>query len=137
MKVINKKLGNKFEKELSEILYDDGYWVHLLNQNKNGQPADIIAVKGGISYLIDAKVCSNDVFRFSRIEENQRYAMDAWIEAGNTSPYFAVKMSSGVYMVSYAAIKEFEEKGKKQFTEKEARCFFKLNDWVRFTTSCL
>ena len=137
MKVINKKLGNDFEKELSEILYDAGYWVHLLNQNKNGQPADVIAVKDTTAYLIDAKVCSNDVFRFSRIEENQRYAMDAWISAGNTSPYFAVKMSSDVYMVSYAAIKEFEEKGKKQFTEKEARCFFKLNDWVRFTTSCL
>ena len=33
--MINKKLGNDFEKELSEILYDAGYWVHLLNQNKN------------------------------------------------------------------------------------------------------
>ena len=133
----NKKLGNDFEQELCEILADAGYWTHNFANRKNGQPADIIAVKGCMSYLIDAKVCSNDVFRFSRIEENQRYAMDAWIAAGNTSPYFAVKMSSGVYMVSYAAIKEFEEKGKKQFTEKEARCFFKLNDWVRFTTSCL
>ena len=94
--MINKKLGNDFEKELSEILYDAGYWVHLLNQNKNGQPADIIAVRSGGAYLIDAKVCTYEVFPFRRIEENQQLAMDMWIECGNIEPYFALKARNEV-----------------------------------------
>ena len=114
MKVINKKLGNDFEKELSEILYDAGYWVHLLNQNKNGQPADIIAVKNIKSYLIDAKVCSYEVFPFRRIEDNQRLAMDMWQECGNTTPYFALKCRNEIYMVDWNTIKDLIKKGKKQ-----------------------
>lgn len=114
MKVINKKLGNDFEKELSEILYDAGYWVHLLNQNKNGQPADIIAVKGGGAYLIDAKVCSFEVFPFRRIEENQELSMNLWVECGNITPYFALKARNEIYMVSWQTIKDLRSKGKKQ-----------------------
>ena len=112
--MINKKLGNKFEKELSEILYDAGYWVHLLNQNKNGQPADIIAVKNIKSYLIDAKVCSYEIFPFRRIEDNQRLAMDMWQECGNTTPYFALKCRNEIYMVDWNTIKDLIKKGKKQ-----------------------
>ena len=114
MKVINKKLGNDFEKELCEILADAGYWVHLLNQNKNGQPADIIAVKNGKAYLIDAKVCSYEVFPFKRIEENQQLAMDMWIECGNVTPYFALKARNEIYMISWQTIKCLRAKGKKQ-----------------------
>ena len=110
----NKYLGNKFEKELSEILYDAGYWVHLLNQNKNGQPADIIAVENGKAYLIDAKVCMYEVFPFRRIEENQHLSMDMWIECGNITPYFALKARNEIYMVSYVTIKNLIRKGKKQ-----------------------
>ena len=112
--MINKKLGNDFEKELSEILYDAGYWVHLLNQNKNGQPADIIAVKNGKAYLIDAKVCMYEVFPFRRIEENQHLSMDMWIECGNIDPYFALKARNEIYMVSYVTIKNLIRNGKKQ-----------------------
>ena len=112
--MINKKLGNDFEHELSEILYDAGYWVHLLNQNKNGQPADIIAVKNGGAYLIDAKVCSYEVFPFRRIEDNQQLAMDMWIDCGNIEPYFALKCRNEVYMVGYTTIKDLMRNGKKQ-----------------------
>ena len=131
MKVINKKLGNDFEKELSEILYDAGYWVHLLNQNKNGQPADIIAVKNGGAYLIDAKVCTLGVFTFSRIEENQRYAMDTWIISGNIDPYFAVKCKDEIYMVSYVAIKDLERRGKKQLNKEDMEKYgTRLATWL-------
>ena len=60
--MINKKLGNDFEQELCEILADAGYWVHNFANRKNGQPADIIAVRSGGAYLIDAKVCTYEVF---------------------------------------------------------------------------
>ena len=48
--MINKKLGNDFEQELCQILADAGYWVHNFANRKNGQPADIIAVKNGKAY---------------------------------------------------------------------------------------
>ena len=132
MKVINKKLGNKFEKELSEILYDAGYWVHLLNQNKNGQPADIIAVKNRMAFLIDAKVCSYEVFPFKRIEENQHLAMDMWIECGNIEPYFALKCRNEIYMVGYRTIKDLQKKGKKQLNLEDMNKYgTRLATWLR------
>lgn len=112
--MINKKLGNDFEQELCEILADAGYWVHNFANRKNGQPADIIAVRGGGAYLIDAKVCSFEVFPFRRIEDNQQLAMDMWIERGNIEPYFALKCRNEVYMVGYSTIKDLMCKGKKQ-----------------------
>lgn len=114
MKVINKKLGNDFEQELCEILADAGYWVHNFANRKNGQPADIIAVKNCKAYLIDAKVCSYEVFPFRRIEENQQLAMDMWIECGNITPYFALKARNEIYMISWQTIKCLRAKGKKQ-----------------------
>lgn len=132
MKVINKKLGNDFEKELSEILYDAGYWVHLLNQNKNGQPADIIAVKDTTAYLIDAKVCMREVFPFRRIEDNQHLAMNMWIECRNITPFFALKARNEVYIVPYTTIKELIERGKKQLNLEEMNKYgTRLATWLR------
>ena len=130
--MINKKLGNKFEKELSEILYNAGYWVHLLNQNKNGQPADIIAVKNKKAYLIDAKVCSFEKFAFKRVEENQRLSMQMFIECGNTTPYFALKARNEIYMLSYKTIRDLISQGKKQLNFEEINKYSTiLSTWLR------
>ena len=130
--MINKKLGNDFEHELSEILYDAGYWVHLLNQNKNGQPADIIAVKNRMAFLIDAKVCSYEVFPFRRIEDNQQLAMDMWIDCGNIEPYFALKCRNEVYMVGYTTIKDLMRNGKKQLNLDDMNKYgTRLATWLR------
>lgn len=132
MKVINKKLGNDFEQELCEILYDAGYWVHLLNQNKNGQPADIIAVKNTTAYLMDAKVCTYEVFPFRRIEDNQQLAMDMWIECNNIEPYFALKVRNEVYMVGYPTIKGLMRKGKKQLNLEDINKYgTRIATWLR------
>lgn len=137
--MINKKLGNKFEKELSEILYDAGYWVHLLNQNKNGQPADIIAVQGRIAWLIDAKECTGDVFALSRIEFNQSASMELWQECGNTSPYFALKTSKNeIYMLSYDILRDLAKDGKKQLNDVEMRYYgTDIDTWFRVIKSSI
>ena len=128
----NKYLGNKFEKELSEILYDAGYWVHLLNQNKNGQPADIIAVKSGGAYLIDAKVCTYEVFPFRRIEDNQELSMNLWLECGNLMPYFALKARNEIYMISWQTIKDLRAKGKKQLNFEDMNKYgTRIATWLR------
>ena len=130
MKVINKKLGNNFEKELSEILYNAGYWVHLLNQN--GQPADIIAVKNKKAYLIDAKVCSLEKFAFKRVEENQQLSMQMFIDCGNTTPYFALKARNEIYMLSYKTIRDLIKQGKKQLDFAEINKYStRLSTWLR------
>ena len=132
MKVINKELGNDFEQELCEILADAGYWVHNFANRKNGQPADIIAVKSGGAYLIDAKVCTYEVFPFRRIEDNQQLAMDMWLECGNIEPYFALNVRSEVYMVGYSTIKELMRKGKKQLNFEDINKYgTRLATWLR------
>ena len=90
--VSNKKLGNSFEEEFAELLYEHGFWVHLLQQNAAGQPADIIATKNKTPLLIDCKECTNNRFPLSRIEDNQHSAMDLWRDRGNGEPWFALKV---------------------------------------------
>ena len=127
----NKKLGNDFEQELCEILADHGFWAHNFANRKNGQPADIIAVKNGKAYLIDAKVCMYEVFPFRRIEENQHLSMDMWIECGNTTPYFALKARNEIYMVSYVTIKDLMRKGKKQLNLEDMNKYgTRLATWL-------
>lgn len=105
----NKKLGNDFEQELCEKLSEYGFWVHSLAMNKAGQPADIIAVRNGNAYLIDAKVCSSRGFALSRVEENQELAMELWKESGNGQGWFALKVPTGeIYMIPHIYIQAFK-----------------------------
>ena len=41
----NKSNGTAFEREFAEMLSERGFWVHLLKNNSNGQPFDVIATK--------------------------------------------------------------------------------------------
>ena len=128
----NKKLGNDFEQELCEILSDAGYWVHNFANRKTGQPADIIAVKKCVAYLIDAKECTNDIFKLSRVEENQKNAMDLWLDCGNTMPYFALNTSKGVYMAPWGNIKFLIKKGTNQIDMDHInKHCTRLDTWLR------
>ena len=111
----NKQAGNKFEREFCEQLASDGFWAHFMGGNKNGQPADIIAVRNERAYLIDAKDCENDRFVFSRIEDNQDSAMRLWELCGNNQGLFALRTSEGVYMLPYGRLQTFEALGYKSF----------------------
>ena len=82
----------------------DPYWVHNLAQNAAGQPADVIAVKNGVPYLIDCKVCSGKSFSLSRIEENQRMAMTLWRNCLNGEGWFAVKFGENIYMITLSRL---------------------------------
>lgn len=103
----NKQLGNEFEAELCQILYSRGFWVHNLAQNQAGQPADILAIRNKQAYLIDCKVCSGKGFPLSRVEENQKLAMELWKECGNGQGWFALKMGEQVYMIPHIVVMMF------------------------------
>ena len=101
----NKKIGNDFESDFCEILFNEGFWTHNLAQNASGQPADVIAARNGKTYLIDCKVCSNQGFALSRIEENQDLSMELWKDTGNGDGWFALKVEEEIVMIPHFSIK--------------------------------
>lgn len=104
----NKTIGNSFEQELCEKLSAYGFWCHDLAMNKAGQPADIIAARNKIAYLIDAKVCSSRGFALSRMEENQELSMELWGGCGNGQGWFAIKLpTEEIYMLPYICIQGY------------------------------
>ena len=107
----NKQAGNNFEREFCEQLARDKFWAHFIGGSKNGQPADIIAVRNEHAYLIDAKDCQNDRFVLSRIENNQDMAMRYWEMCGNNQGIFALNTSKGVYMLRYGVVQVLEIAG--------------------------
>ena len=110
----NEKLGAMWERQLAEKLYRDGFWTHVFKGNRNGQPSDIIAVKNGHAYLIDAKVCSVKGFPLSRVESNQYTAMTLWRQRGNHEPMFAILTPGGhAWMVSLGCIETCLDRGRK------------------------
>lgn len=127
----NKKLGNAFERELAEKLYEYGFWVHLLNANQAGQPADIIAVKNKTAYLIDAKVCTNGTFPLSRVEENQDMAMTLWKNCGNDEGWFAFKVADEVYMMPHYTVMYCKEAQSSLSAKDVATLGKPLREWVK------
>ena len=129
--MINKKLGNDFEQELCQILSDAGYWVHNFASKNTGQPADIIAVKNGKAYLIDAKECTREIFPLKRMEYNQELSMGLWIECGNIDPYFALKARNEIYMVDYTTVIDLIRNGKKQLNLEDMNKYgTRLATWL-------
>lgn len=110
MIIPNRKIGNTFETDLCELLYEHGYWAHNLAQNSSGQPADVIAVKNGKAYLIDCKVCRTNRFSMARMEENQDLSMEYWKLCGNGEGWFAVLIDSQVYMIKHSIARCFKNR---------------------------
>ena len=128
----NRTTGGKFEQELSHILAEHGFWVHVMQQNKAGQPADIIAVKGKFHTLIDCKVCDGGFFSFDRIEDNQRSAMKLFFRKGGELSYFALKLPDGsIRMVSLERCETLKGRGKKRISETDmATETWNIDDWL-------
>ena len=131
-KTDNRSVGNRFEQELSHELADRGFWVHVMQQNKAGQPADIIAVKGKYHTLIDCKVCDNGFFAFERIEDNQRLAMKTFFRKCGELCYFALKLpDNSIWLISLERCDTLKNRGKKRLTEEDIRTgTWSLQAWL-------
>ena len=133
-KTDNRTVGGKFEQELSDKLAEAGYWSHVMQQNKAGQPADIIAVKGKFHTLIDCKVISDhNGFTFDRIEENQKHAMRMFNRKCCELCYFALKLpDESVWLVNIERLETFKGRGKKRLTERDIRTqTWSLSEWLK------
>lgn len=131
-KTDNRTTGGRFEQELSHILADNGFWVHVMQQNKAGQPADIIAVRGRFHTLIDCKVCDNGFFAFERIEDNQRSAMKRFFNRAGELSYFALKLPDGsVRMVSLERCETLKNRGKRRISAEDMQKeTWNLDSWL-------
>ncbi len=130
---VNRKVGNGFEKELCRDLSECGFWVHLMTQNSQGQPFDVIAARNGVSYPIDCKDCAKDIFKMERIEENQFSAMSLWKETGNGEGWFALRMVNGeVYFLPFCFMLGCQAGGKRQLNREEIQTNgVRLSEWVK------
>jgi len=132
-KTDNRTNGGRFEQELAEILFQNGFWAHVMQQSKSGQPSDIIAVKGKFHTLIDAKVISDGRgFPLERVEENQRLAMKMFQRRCGELCYFALKLPDGsIHLVAFERLETLKNRGKVRLTEKEIReMTWQLDDWI-------
>lgn len=132
-KTDNRTNGGRFEQELAKILAEHGFWCHVLQQNKAGQPADIIAVKGKFHTLIDCKVISDDKgFPFSRIEENQEQAMKMFTKKGNELCYFALRLpDNSIRMICMSRIDTLRARGHKSITPRMMESqTWNFDDWL-------
>ena len=133
-KTDNRSVGSRFEQDLSHILAENGFWVHVMQQNKAGQPADIVAVKGNFHTLIDCKVVSDDKgFPFERVEDNQKFAMRMFQRKCNELCYFAIKLPDNtIWIISLERIETLRGRGKKRLTENDIRGgqAWSLDSWI-------
>jgi len=122
--VNNKINGTQFERRIADELHRRGFWVHRLQDNQNGQPFDIIACRNGESYAIDCKDCQGRYFFFRRIEENQRNAMQLWLDTGNSDPLFVIRFQLApgelIRVVSYEELMKLEKEGEVQISATKA-----------------
>lgn len=128
----NRTTGGRFEQELAVMLHANDFWVHVLQQNKMGQPADIIAIRGKFHTLIDCKVCESGVFPFERVEENQRLAMKTFFNKAGELSYFALKLPDGkIRMIPYTRIETLKNRGKKRLSKEDMETeTWDLSDWL-------
>jgi len=118
----NKNTGNNFERDFANLLYNRGWWVYVL-PTKQGQPCDIIAIRGNETALIDCKVCHGNKFNLSRIEENQKNAAELLkTRSPESDYYFAIKVNDVVFMVMYEKLKNY-------MASAESKSFVD-NDWL-------
>ena len=129
----NKSVGNSFEREICDILGKNGFWAHNFAQNKDGQPADIIAIKNTDTFLIDCKECKGNRFELSRMEENQLSSMRKFIRCSARGlGFFCVRFGSGkIYMIPYYNV---ESMTSSSVTEEQlARLHYDtLDDFLRW-----
>lgn len=133
----NRKAGDAFEREFAQYLHNEGFWVHRLAQNAQGQPFDIIAVRLGIATAVDCKDCENDVFPLSRIEQNQASAMKMWDDCGNGTGWFALRFTDNqVFMLSFTVLRSLHNRhGFKTINRETAETHgYPLKRWVRMCT---
>ena len=128
----NKAIGTRFERDFAAALNEHGFWVHLFQDNYNGQPCDVIAARNGHTYLFDCKECVGNFFRLDRMAENQLNAMKLFELTGNSRGKFAIRFGGmQTYLVDYWQLMALKDKGHKQINRMDCRLYgMEFSAWV-------
>lgn len=97
----NKTLGNWYEELTCRMFMDAGYWCHLFAYKANGQPCDIIAIKGNKVFLVDVKHCETNKFYKSRVEPNQETCFKYAMQCGIKNCGFVIWYNGNAYWLPY------------------------------------
>lgn len=128
----NRAVGNAFEQDFCELLASHGFWVKNLKQDNAGQPADVIAVRNKVAYLIDCKDCTSRGFDLRRIEDNQITAMTLWGDCGNGQGWFALRVPNGeIYMLPIFCMLAYKINQKTMSFEEIYEMAKPLEKWVK------
>lgn len=114
-RLVNKKIGNEYEIKFAEVLQKKGFWCHIFEYNKNGQPCDIVAIKNNVGYLYDVKHCDKDRFSFDKIQPNQVTCFEYAKQCGNSNTGFAIwfEKQQQWHYLPYEKYKQLKAEGKK------------------------
>lgn len=128
----NKSEGTKFEKEFAETLAKHWFWVHLFQDNRNGQPCDVIAARDRVTYLFDCKDCQGNFFSMNRVEENQYNAMHLFHLTGNSRGMFVIRFpETPIYLVDYQVMKDVQDGGMKRLDRMSIGLYGRIfDDWL-------
>lgn len=128
----NKEAGTRFEKEFAARLAAEGFWVHRFQDNKNGQPCDMIAARDGNAYLFDCKDCQRDVFDLRRMEENQYNTMQLFLTTGNSRGMFAVRYpDKNIHLIDFQIIQQLKKDGRMSITVHDMPTYGRtLESWL-------
>ena len=138
----NASIGANFENAFCKMLKNHGFWALRIIPNAGGQqPADIIAVKGRYTALIDCKVISTKRgFPFYRVEDNQLTAMEQFLKITKEPGWFAIRLDDGeIRMLGEDEIAWALLGGENSFSQEELRSdkTMSLTDWLeRAETKC-
>lgn len=120
----NKSNGTAFEKEFAGLLAEHGFWAHILKDNENGQPFDVIAAKDCTALVFDCKDCKGNGFYLRRMEDNQISAMKLWHDCGNVEGIFAVRYQDGaVFLFCISDLEAAKEDGVRYISREHAKYY--------------
>lgn len=128
-KMNNQQLGKEFEREMTQWLFEHGWWAHFLQPSPSGsQPFDVIALKDGQVLCIDCKTCGSPRFALSNVKDNQRQAFELLNLRGILNTFFAIKdtKTGEVHMAPSKELTCALDNGQKSVHIKEFPIWFTL-----------
>lgn len=110
MGIKQNQIGRKAEIQTALFFQKHRYWALVIPKGINGQPFDIIARRGNVTFFVDAKHVDGEIFSFDRIEPNQlssmRYA--SLIADIKDNMGFVINKGEDFYFLPYQLYLELE-----------------------------
>ena len=116
-------IGKAFENRIIHDMRRHGWWTYLTPNTKTGQPFDIIAISDCTGIALEIKHLDGYRFDLSRVESNQRIALQDFIDKGNDA-FFVFGNEIEAYVANAEDILDCKEKS------VDIRTFMAWSSWI-------